>query len=268
MTALLNQKTFDSSAISNGYVQAYITRYEREVNTLSSTTIRERTNYHPHLSATGNITTQDSVLRYYTGLIFNPNLSSGASHKAYLGVDFTKTEGGLSYNLAAIGYLNPDPEYYSKLTGTISQQLGLGRNPANNLNLSAGVNYAIDAANSYVNVGARANLGNVAIGTTYYIPTGMPNSIRNLVSTNASWKISDGLVLSGYYTPVDNNAARSPFGASASIRLGSNIYSPTLSLSWNRNEIDLGTNNNTRSSIADNVFSIYLRFDAPPNSST
>lgn len=276
VTALLNQNTFDSSAITNGYVQAYITRYEREVNTLSSTTIRERTNYHPHLSATGNITTQDSVLRYYTGLIFNPNFSSGG-HKGYLGVDFTKAEGGLSYNLAAIGYLNPDTEYYSKLTGTISKQLGLGRNPANNLNLSAGVNYAIDgtkifdavsfrSANSYVNVGARANLGNVAVGTTYYLSTGMPNSIGNLVSTNASWKISDGLVLSGYYTPVNNNAARSPFGASASIRLGSNIYSPTLSLGWNRNEIDLGTNDNTRSGVAENVFSIYLRFDAPPNS--
>ena len=109
-----------------------------------------------------------------------------------MGVDFTKAEGGLSYNLAAIGYLNPDTEYYSKLTGTISKQLGLGRNPANNLNLSAGVNYAIDgtkifdavsfrSANSYVNVGARANLGNVAVGTTYYLATGMPNSIGNLV---------------------------------------------------------------------------------------
>ena len=278
VTALLNQNTFDSSAITNGYVQTYITRYEREVNTLSSTTIRERTNYHPHLSATGNITTQDSVLRYYTGLIFNPNFSSRANHKGYLGVDFTKAAGGLSYNLAAIGYLNPDTEYYSKLTGTISKQLGLGRNPANNLNLSAGVNYAIDgtkifdevsfrSANSYVNVGARANLGNVAVGTTYYLATGMPNSIGNLLSTNASWKISDGLVLSGYYTPVNDNVARSPFGASASIRLGSNIYSPTLSLGWNRNEIDLGTkSDNTRSGVADNVFSIFLRFDAPPNS--
>lgn len=277
VTALLNQNTFDSSAITNGYVQVYITRYEREVNTLSSTTIRERTNYYPHLSATGNITTQDSVLRYYTGLILNPNFNIGAS-QGYLGVDFTKAAGGLSYNLAAIGYLNPDTEYYSKLTGTISKQLGLGRNPANNLNLSAGVNYAIDgtkifdavsfrSANSYVNVGARANLGSVAVGTTYYLPTGMPNSIGNLVSTNASWKISDGLVLSGYYTPVNDNVARSPFGASASIRLGSNIYSPTLSLGWNRNEIDLGTkSDNTRSGVADNVFSIFLRFDAPPNS--
>ena len=278
VTALLNQNTFDSSAITNAYVQTYITRYEREVNTLSSTTIRERTNYYPHLSATGNITTQDSVFRYYTGLILNPNLSSGASYKGYLGVDFTKAEGGLSYNLAAIGYLNPDTEYYSKLTGTISKQLGLGRNPANNLNLSAGVNYAIDgtkifdavsfrSANSYVNVGARANLGSVAVGTTYYLPTGMPNSIGNLLSTNASWKISDGLVLSGYYTPVNDNVARSPFGVSASIRLGSNIYSPTLSLGWNRNEIDLGTkSDNTRSGVAENVFSIFLRFDAPPNS--
>jgi hypothetical protein len=280
VTALVNQNAFDSSAISNGYVQTYITRYEREVDTISSTTIRERTNYYPHLSATGNITTQDSVLRYYTGAIINPNSNSSANiaSKAYVGVDYTKVdERGLTYNVGAIGYLNPDTEYYSKLTGTLSKQLNLGRNPAYNLNLSAGVNYAIDgtkifdaisfrSANSYVNVGARLGLGDVSVGTTYYQATGMPNSIGNLLSTNLSWKISDGLAISGYFTPINDNIARSPFGASASIRLGGNIYSPTLSLGWNRNQTDLGVNaNNTRSGVADNVFSVFLRFDAPPN---
>ncbi|PSB56261.1 hypothetical protein [Chamaesiphon polymorphus] len=277
--AAVNQTDFDSSTITNAYVQTYLTTYEREVNTISSTTIRERTNYFPHLSATGNITTADSVLRYYTGFIFNPNNTSVASaHKAYAGVDFTKVDGKLSYNLGAIGYLNPDSEYYSKLTGTISQQLSLGKNPAYNMSLFAGFNYAIDgtkifdevsfkSANSYVNVGARANLGSVSVGTNYYIATGLTNSIGDLISTNASWRISDGLVLAGYYTPVNNNVARSPFGASASIRLGSNSYSPTLSLSWNRNETDLGINaDNTRGGVRDNVFSIYLRFDSPPNS--
>jgi hypothetical protein len=279
VTALVNQNTFDSSAITNGYVQTYITRYEREVDTISSTTIRERTNYYPHLSATGNITTQDSVLRYYAGFIFNPNSNNtNIASKTYLGVDYTKVDDrGLTYNLGAIGYLNPDSEYYSKLTGTISKQIGLGKNPEYNLNLSAGVNYAIDgtkifdavsfrSANSYVNVGARLALSNVSLGTTYYQATGLTNSIGNLLSTNAAWKISDGLVLSGYYTPVNDNVARSPFGASASIRLGGNIYSPTLSLGWNRNEVDLGVNSsNSKSGVSDNVFSVFLRFDAPPN---
>lgn len=278
VTALVNQSAFDSSAITNGYVQTYITRYEREVDTISSTTIRERTNYYPHLSATGNITTQDSVLRYYAGFIFNPNNNANIASKTYLGADFTKVEGsGLTYNLGAIGYLNPDAEYYSKLTGTISKQLNLGKNPAYNLNLSAGVNYAIDgtkifdavsfrSANSYVNVAARLGLGDVSLSTTYFQATGMPNSIGNLLSTNLSWKISDGLAISGYFTPVNDNIARSPFGASASIRLGGSIYSPTLSVGWNRNQTDLGVNsNNTRSGVADNVFSVFLRFDAPPN---
>ncbi len=278
VTALVNQNSFNSSAITNGYVQTYITRYEREVDTISSTTIRERTNYYPHLSATGNITTQDSVLRYYAGLIFNPNSNSAnIASKTYVGVDYTKVDDrGLTYNLGAIGYLNPDSEYYSKLTGTISKQIGLGKNPANNLNLSAGINYAIDgakifdavsfkSANSYVNVGARIALGNVSLGTTYYQATGLTNSIGNLLSTNAAWKISDALVLSGYYTPVNDNVARSPFGISASIRLGNN-NSPTLSLGWNRNEVDLGVNSsNRKSGVSDNVFSVFLRFDAPPN---
>lgn len=143
------------------------------------------------------------------------------------------------------------------------------------LNLSADVNYAIDgtkifdavsfrSANSDVNVGARAGFGNFSVGSTYYIATGMPNSIGNLLSTNAAWKLSDGLVLSGYYTPVNDNPARSPFGASASIRLGVNPTSPTLSLSWNRNVTDLGVLNNVRSGVAENVFAAYIRFDGSP----
>ncbi len=279
VSALVDRSAFDTSGISNAYVQTYLTRYERDVNNITATTVRERTNYYPHLSATGNVTTQDSVLRYYTGLIVNPNGSSDSTSadKAYLGVDFTKVEpNGLSYNLSAIGYINPDSEYYSKLAGTISKQIALGKNPAYNLNLSAGLNYAIDgakifdavnfrSANSFVNVGARLGLGNVILGTTYFQATGLNNSIGNLLSTNASWKISDGLVVSGYYTPVNDNVTRSPFGASASIRLGGK-NSPTLSLGWNRNEVDLGVNSsNAKSGVADNVFSVFLRFDAPPN---
>ncbi len=279
VTALLNQNSYGSNVISNAYVQAYLTKYERDVNTRNITTIREKTDYQPHLSATGNITTQDSVLRYYTGLIFNPDRTSSVNNKAYVGADYTKFEDrGLSYNLAAIGYLNPDNEYYSKLNGTISKQLNLGTNPAYNLNLSTTINYVIDgtkifdtvsfrSANSYLNVATKTNLGNVSLGAAYYIATGMPNSIGNLVSTSAAWKIADGLVISGYYTPVNDNAARSPFGASASIRLGANPANPTLSLSWNRNEIDLGVDaNNNRGGVGENVFSVYLRFDAPLNS--
>ncbi len=281
VTALLNQNNFNSATISNAYVQTYLTRYERDVTTRNSTTIRERTDYQPHISASGNVTTPDSVFRYYSGVIFNPNKTSDATNtsKAYVGVDYTKVEErGFSYNLAAIGYANPDPEYYSKITLNVNKQIPLGKNPAYNLGISGGINYVLDGAKvfdavnfrsaaSFMNLGARANLNNISVGATYYIATNMPNSLGNLLSTSASWKISSGLTLSGYYTPLNDNAARSPFGASANIRLGSNPYSPTLSLSWNRNEIDLGVDaNNNRAGVSDNVFAAYLRFDAPLNS--
>jgi hypothetical protein len=280
VTALLNQNNFNSSAVSNAYVQTYLTRYEREGTTTSSSTIRERTDYLPHLSATGNVTSPDSAFRYYTGVIFNPNrTSSSSTNKAYVGIDYTKVERrGFNYNFAFIGYANPDPEYYSKLNLNFSKQVPLGKNPAYNLSLSGTINYVLDgakvydavnfrSASSFLNIGATTNLGDVSVGASYYIATNLPNSIGNLLSTSAAWKINSELSLSASYTPLNENQSRSPFGASANIRLGSNPSAPTLSLSWNRNEIDLGVDsNNNRTGIADNVFSAYIRFDAPLNS--
>ncbi len=281
VTSIFNQNNINSSGISNAYVQTYLTRYERDISTRNTSIIRERTDYQPHLSATGNVTTPDSVFRYYSGVIFNPNKTSNTTNtsKAYIGVDYTKVEErGFSYNLTAIGYANPDPEYYSKITLNVNKQIPLGKSPAYNLGISGSINYVLDgakvfdavnfrSASSFLNIGARTNLGDVSVGMNYYVATNMPNSIGNLLSTSASWKLSSGLTLSGYYTPTNDNAARSPFGASANIRLGSNPASPTLALGWNRNEIDLGVDsNNNRAGVAENVFTAYIRFDAPLNS--
>lgn len=278
VTVVSNKNSFDSAGITNAYVQTYLTRYERDATSRNSSTIRERTSYQPHISATGNVTTLDSVLRYYTGVIFNLNQASSATntHKAYVGVDYFKVEPqGFSYNLAAITYLNPDPDYYSKLTINATKQIPLGKNPAYSLEVSSNLNYVLDgakvfdavnfrSASSFLSFSTRTNLSDVSLGTTYYMSTTLPNSIGNLLSTNASWKLSPGLTLSGYYTPVNDNAARSPFGASANIRLGASSTSPTLSLSWNRNETDLGVNaNNSRAGTSDNTFAAYIRFDAP-----
>ena len=278
VTVLLNQSSFNSAGISSAYVQTYLTRYERDGIGRNSSTIRERTSYQPHISATGNVTTLDAVFRYYTGVILNLNQASSGTntHKAYVGVDYFKVEPqGFSYNLAAISYANPDPDYYSKLTINATKQIPLGQNPAYSLEVSGNLNYVLDgakvfdavnfrSASSFVSLSARTNLSDVSLGTTYYMATKLPNSIGNLLSTNASWKISPGLTLSSYYTPVNDNAARSPFGASANIRLGASPTSPTLSLSWNRNETDLGVKaNNSRAGNSDNTFAAYLRFDAP-----
>jgi hypothetical protein len=264
--------------LTNAYSQAYLTLYERDVNTLNSVVLKENTTYHPHISFAGNVTTANSVLRYYTGAILNTGYEKQpASLQGYVGGDFTAVgAGGLNYSLAAIGYINPTPEYYSRIAGTVSQRVKLGRDSGYNLVFSSGINYAIDgnstfdalnfrSGNSFLNVGATANLGPISLGASYFIPTGLPNQIDSLLSTNVSFKVVDGLVLSGYYTPVNENISRSTIGASASMRLGKDYNSPTLSLSWNRNEIDFGRGGASRIGYADNVYGIYFRFGAPGN---
>jgi hypothetical protein len=264
--------------LTNAYSQAYLTFYERDVNTFNSVVLKENTTYHPHVSFAGNITTANSVLRYYSGAIFNTGFETQpATLHGYVGGDFTAVgAGGLNYGLAAIGYLNPTPEYYSRIAGNVSQKVKLGNNPAYNLVFASGINYAIDGSsnldalnfrsgNSFVNVGATANLGPVSLGASYFVPAGLPNQIDSLLSTNVSFKVVDGVVLSGYYTPVNENISRSTIGASASLRLGKDYNSPTLSLSWNRNEIDFGRGGASKIGYADNVYGLYFRFGAPGN---
>lgn len=277
VTAIGNNNLSNLS-LTNAYSQAYLTFYERDVNTFNSVVLKENTTYHPHVSFAGNITTANSVLRYYSGAIFNTGFETQpATLHGYVGGDFTAVgAGGLNYGLAAIGYLNPTPEYYSRVAGNVSQKIKLSNNPAYNLVFASGINYAIDGSsnldalnfrsgNSFLNVGATANLGSVSLGASYFIPAGLPNQIDSLLSTNLSFKVIDGLVLSGYYTPINENISRSTIGASASLRLGKDYNSPTLSLSWSRNEIDFGRGGASKIGYADNVYGVYFRFGAPGN---
>jgi hypothetical protein len=275
----IDGQKFTNAGLANAYAQTYLTLYERDVNAFSTSIIREKTSYSPHISLTGNITTADSVLRYYTGSMFVAGIDKQSpSVQAYLGGDFSKTEpSGLSYKVGAIGYINPTPEDYSQMNANISQKIKIGNNPQNFLILSSGALYALDgdtfvngslfrSGSSYVNVSANARFGNIAFGTTYFIPTGLPNEVESLLSTSISWRVTSNLILSGYYTPINNNISKSTMGASTSWRMGNDPNSPTLSLSWNRNEIDFSRGSSTPiNNYSDNVFGIYFRFGAPGN---
>jgi hypothetical protein len=275
----INGQKFTNSALNNSYSQVYVTNFDREVNGRYSSVVRERTSYNPHLSFTGNVTTADSLLRYYTGGIFIAGVDNQPQTvQAYLGGDFTKEDSnGLSYRVGAIGYVNPNPENYSQINANISKQIPIGSNSANFLVLSSSAVYALDGSsplsgalfqsgNSYVNVGANARFGDLSFGTTYYIPTGLPNELESILVTNISWRFTDRFAISGYYTPINDNISRSTFGASASWRLGKDYNDPTVSLSWNRNEIDFGRGSTTPiNNYSDNVFGVYFRFGAPGN---
>ncbi len=277
----INDKNFSSPNIGNAYSQVYLTLFEQDADRFNTTLLRESTTYYPHISLSGNTTTANSVLRYYSGAIIDPGLvprNGGNQFKAYAGIDFTQTTpGGLSYDLGAISYFNPDPEYSSRISASTSQKIGLGRNRAYNLVLNAGLNYAINgdtefdklkfrSGNSSINAGIAVNLGDVSLGATYFIPNGLPNSIDSLLSTNLTWRIKDNIAVSGYYTPINKNSPKSPYGLNAAFKFGKEYYSPSLVLNWSQNTTSFGQNAaGNQLSTNENVFGVFFHFGEPIN---
>jgi hypothetical protein len=277
----IDGQRFTNAGLANAYSQGYITLYERDVNSLNTFIIQEKVHYNPHISLMGNTTSANEVLRYYTGAVFIAGIDNQPqSIQAYVGGDFIKrTAGGFSYGLGAIGYINPTPDNYSQLNANVAQRIQVGNNSQNVLTLTSSALYAIDgntdvnnvlfrSGSSFVNVGANLKLGSFALATTYFIPTGMPNEIESQLTTSIAWRVNDRISLTGYYTPINNNVSKSTIGASASWRMGQEFNDPTISLSWNRNEIDFGRGSTSPiNNYSDNVFGIYFRFGAPGNPS-
>lgn len=257
--SLINNQEFSTANLDNYYSQVYVTIFNQEVNNVSSNRYREETEYVPHLSFTGNITGTRQALRYYTGVI------GAESIKAYGGLDFTRnTANGWNFSGGVIGYVNPDVDYYSQVTGSVGKRFPLSGN--NSLVLSTGVNYAFDRetrSNDFVNsitLRGRVNLGNVWFGVTNYFGDILPDAIQNTLVTSVGIQFSNNFSLSAYYNPINQNSARSLYGAGARLRLGTNQNSPTLNLSWRNNEYDYGRNNpNLELKTNENVFKVFLR---------
>jgi hypothetical protein len=257
--ANINNQNFSPLNVPNFYAQVYVTVFNQEANNVTSSKYKQETVYAPHLSFTGNITGTQDVLRYYTGVI-------GAEQiQVYSGLDYTKnTADRWRFSGAIIGYVNPDLDNYSQVTGTIDKVIPWNRN--SNLVISTGVNYAFDREprpNDFVNsinLRARANLGNVWFGLTNYFGDVLPDAIKNTLVTSAGIQFSPNLSFSAYYNPINENVARSVYGAAARWRMGNNQSSPTFNLSWSNNEYDFGTDKNSQElKINENVFTVFLR---------
>ncbi len=279
----IDGQNFSSLNIKNSYSQVYLTLLEQDADLYSTTRLQENTTYYPHISLSGNTTTVDSLLRYYGGAIIDPGLVAHRGNnqsKAYVGMDFAKsTSGGLSYDLGVVGYVNPDPEHYSQISANANQKIGLGRNRDYNLVLNAGLNYAIDgttefdnlkfrSGNSSVNTGLTLNLGNVSLGTTYFIPNGLPNSVDSLLLTSINWRIKENVAVSGYYTPINKNSPKSQYGLSAAFKLGNEYNSPSLVLNWGQNTTSFGQSAvGNQLSTNENIFGVFFRFGEQSSSS-
>jgi hypothetical protein len=270
----LNNFGFNSSGLSNPYGQGYVTVFNRDVSRVDTETIRQRTDYYPHISYTGTTLSENTLWRYFTGAIVNAGFEPKATQniKAYLGTDYSIVNPrGLSFSLGGVGYLNPDPEYASQLFANANQAIPLGENPRNNLVVGVNASYLIDgtttiqslpirSTQSFVNAGVAFNIGDVSIGGTQFIGNLLPESIESKTIFNAGWKINDRLRIGGFVSAFDQNVSKNPFGASLSLDLDPNANS-TLYLGWNAAEIDFRrTLGPTANTYKDNTVSVSLKY--------
>ena len=270
----LNNFGFNSSGLQNAYGQGYVTVYNRDVSRVDTDTIRQRTDYYPHISFTGANVTDNTLWRYYTGAIVNAGFQpkTTSNIKAYVGTDYAVVNPrGLSFGLGGIGYLNPDPEYSSQLNANASQSIALGSNPRNNLIFGFNANYIVDgsitlqslpirSAQSFVNAGIAFNFGDISIGGTQFFGNLLPESVENKTIFNVNWKVTDKLKVGGFVSAFDRNISTNPFGASLSYDLDPNSNS-AIYLGWNAAEIDFRrTLGPTANVYKDNTLSVSLRY--------
>ncbi len=266
----VNGQEFSTANLQNFYTQIYVSNFQQDVNFVDGSRLTETTIYHPHFSFTGNITGSQNVFKYYTGVI------TGDIIKAYLGGDFThRTTNGWTYSAGAIGYINPDREYYSQLVGSVSKRIPVNR--TTNFVLSTGVNYALDrestigstisiSPGSSVTTGVRLNMNSVSLGLVNYFGDILPNSIANTLLADLELQLSKNFSLSAYYTPINETSSRSRYGTRAQLKLGNDYNSPSLSLSWNNNEYNFGRDADGNGfSISNNVFRILFKMGEPAN---
>ncbi len=273
----LNNFGFNSSGLQNAYGQGYNTVYNRDVDRIDVDTLRQRTDYFPHISLTGTSLSENSVWRYYTGAIANVNVGAQLPKKtqdikAYAGTDYSMVNPkGLSYNIGGIGYVNPDPEHSTQVFGNATQAIALGSNPRNNLTVGINANYIVDGATtvqslpvrsvqSSVSAGLNVNLGDVSVGGTQFIGNILPESTESKTIFNVGFKVNDRLNIGAFYTAADRNISSNPYGANLSLALDPNSNS-LLSLGWNAAAVDFRrTLGSTSNVYRDNTFSLSLRY--------
>ncbi len=273
----LDNFAFNSSGLQNAYAQGYVTVYNRDIDRVDVETLRQRTDYYPHISFTGVSLNENSVWHYFTGAIANVNIDNRSAKttqdiKAYVGTDYSMVNPkGMSFNIGGIGYVNPDPEHSTQVFGNATQVIALGSNPRNNLMLGVNANYIINGATlvqslpvrttqSSISAGLNVNLGNISIGGTQFIGNLLPESTESKTIFNVGVKVNDRLNIGAFYTAADRNISSNPYGASLSLALDPNSNS-LLSLGWNAAAIDFRKTLAPTSNVyRDNTFSLSLRY--------
>lgn len=270
LVSAVNQNTYSTANLQNFYAQVYLGFFQQNVNLVTENIYREKMGYYPHLSLTGDWTGSQYIFRYYTGIIASEEV------KPYLGADYTRnTVNGWNFRGGAIGYINPDQDYYSQVWGGVAKRISFSKSA--NLILSSGFNYAIDrdttigdvvsiSPASEVVVAASLNWGIVSIGLSNYFGGILPNSYDNRLLTQLSISPFKTLTLSGYVAPIDETSNRSLYGAGIIWQLKNQYNSPTLSFNWQNQQYDYGYDVfGNQLLVNDNIFTILFRVGHPPN---
>ena len=262
----VNEDIFTTAQLEQFYTQIYLAFINQDGNIINTTEFKEKTRYYPHASFTGNITTNNQLWRYYTGLIPADDL------KGYIGSDFTifyGNDNSWNTNIATIGYFNPDRYNYSSISGSQGKTFLLGNNA--NLVIASNFNWAIDRQTtigdavvisraSFLNVQGKLRWNDVYFGITHFVGDIFPDSVEEKLSLDVGLNFIPYVQLSGFYTPINENNGRSEYGANLEITLGSSVDSPTLTASWINQEFRYGQDplgreiNNT-----EDIFAIIFR---------
>lgn len=110
----------DFSGISDIFVQLGLGLTTQDAVRRVTSTETSRFSYVPHLSFNGNITTGQSVFRYYLGAIISDKTN------AYIGSDYTfETETGWSAYARAEAYTRPDADLRNEFEARVSRTIKL-----------------------------------------------------------------------------------------------------------------------------------------------
>ena len=108
------------STIDDFYLQLYLALFSRNVSVITTSKLREETHWYPHIGATGNLTSNRYLWRYFGGVITSPE------EKVYIGTDFTHHIGMWSYHAGATHYHGQDIDYFSQVNASVVRKFALG----------------------------------------------------------------------------------------------------------------------------------------------
>lgn len=263
--SVINSDRYSSRNLEDFYTQVYLSVFEHDADLVDRVRQVDRIRYSPHLSYTGNVTRSDSVLRYYMGAILGDSLN------AYLGADYSRsTKDGWSYSIGAIGYSNPDYDYYSRISGQLTKQFRFSNRASFSLGTRAV--WAIDqdarlqdlldtiGRGSSVVLEARGTFLPVSVGFTRVFGEVLPNSIEDSALVDVSLQAGAQLFLTGFVALMDQNSSAARYGATAQWRFNRRSDSPVLSFAWRNIQYDYGRDSfNNEIRVNSNTFSVAFR---------